>query len=1112
VTARAPSQESVGTGRFNVSTERRERPGRDDATFAAVLLCFALSGMAALVYETAWLRQFSIVFGTSELAVATVLAAYMAGLALGAVVAGRFVTRVRRPVLIYGLLELGIGLSALAVPAGIALTRHVHVTLVGGRPMPPDAGGLLQPLFYALCAFAIVGIPTAFMGATLPMLTRHVIHRREQIGGRVGLLYATNTAGAVLGTLLAAFWLLPGLGLHRTVLVGAGINGLVFLIAARLARRPADALSHPHGERRDPATTAARAGETAHPAGAHTAAVNGATRRDTVLGARPRWILPLMLLSGATSFTYEVLWTRLLSHVVGGSIYAFASMLASFLTGIAIGSAVASRLARTREGAALGFVLVQAGTALLSITIYQVLDGLPGLVGLAAAGGGPGTGLAGGAAVAAGVLLPATLCIGATFPFAVRILADDEHDAGPALARVYGWNTVGAIAGAMLAAFAAIPGLGFPGTAQLAVAANLSLALGACLLWCRRPTPLLATATLAAAMLLWFRPAVPETLLRNSPLSGRPSPGRLLYAGVGRSATVLVLEQDGLFKLWTNGLPEATIAPRGAPPPQSAELAQRWLSALPVLARPQARSVLIIGFGGGVAVEGVPPSVDAIDGIELEPKVIEANALLSAARIADPLGDPRLRIVFNDARSALALTTRRYDVIVSQPSHPWTAGASHLYTREFIAQARDHLRDRGVFVQWISAGIVDAELLKTVGATLLDVFDHVRLYRPAPLDLIFLASAAPLEVEREMARTGAPLASSRDHYRWLGVNGVNDVAAALALDHPGVVDLCGAAAVNTDDYNRLAARSPGALRSPLGEAGADDLLQPFDPLADPESALYGDPATGIDRVYLAYRLANKAMVMRAARVADAIPDAARRLLAQGLVRAAVGDRAHAERLFQQALEHDPGDDDARFALVQLWLQAAPGAPLPPRVAAFAAALGDPEAAVLEGLRRLNGGDLHGLGALDARLATAVPTDLCYQEAARLRVSWRIGDPVGTPSRATLAQEALGLIDPMLALFPHAQNFHLRAQAALAADEPAAFVETASVIARAYTDYLVAQPGAPASTRHLLGRSAADLAAMLTPLLEDGRISRLRVEEVLARLEAVSRSAGSAGGC
>ena len=220
--AKRRSKAPVTGKRRSVAPAAAPSPGKPPGqpsrlVFAGVVACFFLSGLAALLYQTAWLRQFSLVFGTSELAV---LAAYMGGLALGSAVAGRYAGRVTRPVLVYGILEAGIALSALAVPLLLLAARALYASILGDQPAPPDAAAIGQPIFYLLVAFVVLAIPTGFMGATLPLLIRYAVRTDREVGPRVALLYAINTAGAVCGTLAAAFVLLPALGLNRTVCAG----------------------------------------------------------------------------------------------------------------------------------------------------------------------------------------------------------------------------------------------------------------------------------------------------------------------------------------------------------------------------------------------------------------------------------------------------------------------------------------------------------------------------------------------------------------------------------------------------------------------------------------------------------------------------------------------------------------------------------------------------------------------------------------------------------------------------------------------------------------------------------------------------------------------------
>ena len=214
----------------------------DSARWRGILACFVLSGASGLIYQTAWMQQLSQVFGASELAVASVLAAYMTGLTAGAWLASRWLHRVQQPVRLYALLELAIAGSALAVPGALALAGRLRVWLFAGDQIQ-TAGGPASAIFYLLCTFGVLFVPTACMGATLPLLARWAIQRDRQLGPRVALLYAANTAGAAAGTLAAAFWLLPTWGLGITVWAAIGLNGAIFLLAWALAgepRRPAD--------------------------------------------------------------------------------------------------------------------------------------------------------------------------------------------------------------------------------------------------------------------------------------------------------------------------------------------------------------------------------------------------------------------------------------------------------------------------------------------------------------------------------------------------------------------------------------------------------------------------------------------------------------------------------------------------------------------------------------------------------------------------------------------------------------------------------------------------------------------------------------------------------
>lgn len=974
--------------------------------FVGVLACFFLSGFAALLYQMAWLREFTIAFGTSEVAVATVLAAYMGGLALGSIIAARAISRLRRPVLAYGLLEAGIAASALAVPAMIGGASVLLVALIGGQPSPPQATQEWQPLVYLAIACLVLLVPTALMGATLPMLVRHAVRDDRQLGWRIAILYAMNTMGAVLGTLVAGFLLLPWMGLHRTVLFGIAANAVVFLIAALISR--GEVVASP------PEPEACTSSPPAYSAA--------------------WWLLPVMAVSGAVSFIYEVLWTRLLNHVLGGTVYAFATMLASFLLGIALGSALAGRLAARRSTALTSLAVAQLAIAASAAAVYGWLQGWQPI----------SAGLSGNALHAGLVMLSATVFIGATYPLAVRVLAGSEQDAGSASARIYAWNTLGAIAGAMLAGFVLIPVLHFEGTTRWAVIANLVLAL--VIATAARPRGvrgIVMPATLGMivlAALAFYAPKRPMGVLDVSIVDDTQG-GREIYYAVGRSATVLLKEHDGAYLLRTNGLPEATIWPRGAPPsPHS----QRWLTTLPLLSRPETTDMLVIGLGGGVALERIPPSVRRVTVVELEPEVLEANRRLVGLRAEDPLSDPRIEMVLNDARGALRLTNASYDVVVSQPSHPWTAGASHLYTREFVGLVAERLRPGGVFVQWINSQFLDPDLLRALAATLLEEFPHVELYQPQPEELLFLASTQPIAaMERFSDGSALPETLRQRLADDLAIVTVEDLVVALALDETGVRRLAAGAKPVTDDLNRMAFFSrPDATG--MGYKRLLELIGPFDPL------LRAAPSTTVrstlEPSYLGQRMIERGFESRAIQWAGRLTDPAVRSAVKGFGLEHHGRRDAADDAYRLAAQLAPDDERYRYLALRGALGAvARGAADDGRMA-MAARLDGTPAAVLAGWRAAMAGDWLAVARLEPKLALATPDEPWFPDATKLRADWRARVEAGPRTNGLLA-EARRMLDRELLASPSLDLLVIRAAVAVRESDVAALVECAAAVGR-----------------------------------------------------------------
>jgi hypothetical protein len=697
------------------------------------------------------------------------------------------------------------------------------------------------------------------------------------------------------------------------------------------------------------------------------------------------------------------------------------------------------------------------------------------------------------------LLLPMTLAIGMTYPLAVRVLARDADDAGPASARVYSWNTIGAILGSLGAGFVLIPALKYEGAIRIAVCASALLGVAAA--WILLPLNTVsrklfgAVATVVAVVgCLLFQPQPPMKLLVTSPLNVGTQ-ARVLYYDVGRSASVVMLSQDGGLALRTNGLPEALMETPGSLARFSGEY---WLSPLAVLARPDARSMLIVGFGGGVVVEGVPPSVEHVDVIELEPKVIEANQATKQMRKRNPMDDPRVHTIVNDARGALRLTSKKYDAIVSQPSHPWTAGASHLYTREFMQMARDHLNPGGVFVQWMNVIFMDEEVMRSLTGTLLNVFPEVRVYRPDPNTVVFLASELPLNLEQHLAETGLPLRNAPMHYARFGINCVEDLVSALVLETDGARQLAAGARLITDDDNRIATSNVFERTSGMTGESSGRLLAALDPMQRADSLVYRQLGPSLSFPYIARR--NAMLLMLDPSLGDRMghmvqilgPSAAGEYVRAFYYRATQQSNRSLE-LLRLAIDEYPGDDALREEYLRAYYGALIEDQAPPEVVEVAKGLNPRPAAILLAARQAARNDWRNVALLDRELAQVPWTDAWYPETVDLRVNWRLR-VTNADERRRFADEALTLLNRLTAVSPTPSLYRLRARAGLAADRPEVVVESLSNYARLALAMVHAGMNDPESVQTEAKALLQILDAVASrPSLDPARVAEVRAE-------------------
>jgi spermidine synthase len=729
---------------------------------------FFLSGAAGLVYQVVWSRLLNEVFGVSAHAVTAVLATYLGGLALGSYLLSPLIDRVGRPLRAYGLLEIGIGATALAGTWLVGALEPVHAW--AATRLASDSLALLG--IRMLLAAVIVLPPTALMGATLPAMLRAVVSRMSGVGREVAFLYAVNTAGAVAGSLGAGFVLLRAIGVHPTLWLAVGVNAAVGFAALAIAARLAPVV---------PETSRA---ETER------------TPRGTAHGGHA-WLLAGVALSGFASLSLEVIWTRMLVLVLGTSTYAFVTMLSSFLVGIAIGSLLARPLIdRLRDARrAFGWLQVAIGaTTLATIPLVRAVisDGPRWAAWL---GSRWASVTVGQFALSFAVMLVPTTLIGATFPLAARIGARDLATLGGRVGRVYAANTLGNILGALAGGFVLLPLFGMQRGIALLVVANLAAA--ACALlpleegWLR-PRPLLRALpvsaglwTCAALLVAWRPGPLPSST------GGRLDPVRYYREGLVSTVSVFRRADDGR---------QLVMAVDGITIGQSSsgvDRKQQFLAHVPfLLERRPLRSILSIGLGTGILIGEVArhPGVERVVCAELSPGVIEGARLFDQYNGA-VLDDPRTRIVNDDGISYLRRSADVYDAIISDgKSRSGHAGNAAFYSKDYYASARDHLAQQGVMAQWVPLDVTPEDL-RTIVRTFTSVFEHSYLWL-GPRSCFLVGTRQPLTVDlRHVQRVlDSPATANLRRHGW---SDAAELAGMILADGPTLARWVGTGPVNT---------------------------------------------------------------------------------------------------------------------------------------------------------------------------------------------------------------------------------------------------------------------------------------------------------------------------
>jgi predicted membrane-bound spermidine synthase/Tfp pilus assembly protein PilF len=841
---------------------------KEDWLLLVGLFCFFFSGAAGLIYQVVWTRMLTQIFGNTTYAIATVLSAFMAGLAIGSYLFGQIADRGKNDFLLYGILEAGVGIYGFAVPWFFAAAQTVYGPIFGLNESYPFIFNLV--LFFL--SFILLVFPTLLMGATLPVLSRFFVRSFAQFGRRVGDLYATNTLGAVIGCAAAGFFLIPTLGMRMTVFVAAGVNlviAVLILVVDRLRDKSLAELP-PQTTVEEPSTAKA---------------ADASSLRWVVLGA--------FALSGFASLVYENAWTRALTLVIGSSIYSFTTMLVTFLIGLALGGFIYARFLGEREARLSTFGLIELWVGLAAIATIPLFERLPLIFVRLLHGFGDtfGVFLSLQVFLSGLVMFVPTVLLGMTFPLVARLFTQSLYRVGSGVGNSYAANTVGAVLGAFAGGFILIPNIGVQNTILFAVVMNLLI--GCVLVWADArmalvPRYALALAVLVVAVLVPFR--VPRwdphiltsgVTIYHDRYEGLPTDSLrleemrrddVLYYREGLTTTVSVHRIPGSEYIYfkSNGKIDGSYGDA---------LSQLMTSYIPMFLHPKAEQALTIGLGSGMSAKALATfdTLKEIEVIEIEPTMSEASKFFDRASVrmenlpsgiqfptgriwydankkllfykgvmededraklmklseerdwrgaidtlyrrarnsrhSSVLEDKRVRLIPTDGRNYILATPKYYDVITAEPSNPWIAGIANLYTREFYQVIKSKIKDDGIFAQWFHNYSMSPDDFRMVFRTFVEAFPYVSLWSMKESDFLLIGSKQEHRFDyaalKKLYDNNRMLRSDLDY---LGLSDIYAVQGFYRMGKENILNFSKGADINTDDGAQLEFSAPKSLR------------------------------------------------------------------------------------------------------------------------------------------------------------------------------------------------------------------------------------------------------------------------------------------------------------
>lgn len=736
-----------------------------DMKRTTLIVALALSGVSALIFQVLWARQLSLVVGVEVYAITLAISAFFAGIAGGSAFFGRIADRAPSPFRLYAILEAGIAVTAITITLLLPSMASVYAWM-------QDHLGL----FALMLPFVIVSIPALLMGGTLPVAVRALQPQSLRIAVDGGFLYTANTAGGIIGVLIASFVLIPLLGLRGTALVAGLLNFIACAVVwqqrtkiARVEEKPASI-----------------------------------EKRHTPLDTSSHQPLILYALAGAVALGYEVIWSQAIGQFVSTRAFSFSIVLSVYLSGLALGAWFGSRLVKRGLDSWGTFGLLISGAGLISILEFSVMGRWTvltqmriGSAVLNATGSEALRMYASFAAAGLGLVFLPTLLLGAAFPVALRLIAG-KSDAGSAVGNALSANTAAGIFGTMVTGFVMIPTLGVVRTLALltivAAAIGVIAILFATRRWMKWIVGLTAVSTMIAAAM------TPANRLANLLLSTRGG-GALVFYEEGRGATVAVAQQrskDNIFRrLFVQG-----VSNSGDAMPSMRYM--RLQTMIPLLIHTgEPKSVMVVGFGTGITAgetlryPGLTTRVCA----ELLPSIVRAGKMFPENYNA--WSDNRLNIRVRDGRQELMRSDQSYDVITLEPPPPSAQGVANLYSLEFYQLAKKRLNQNGILAQWLPIATQNEQQTRELVHSFLDAFPYATLWTTELHEMLLVGSPQPIRIDvRTLQERFAP-ESVVASMKGVGIDSPAAVLATWVTDRSGLTRFAGDARPVTDDHPRI---------------------------------------------------------------------------------------------------------------------------------------------------------------------------------------------------------------------------------------------------------------------------------------------------------------------